>query len=62
MILQKWENNGTEEIGLITPTPGAHPVSEPLQTQLTKAYIGTIRERYLFDMRVFGRLSRIFYT
>ena len=22
MILQKWENNGTEEIGLVTPTPG----------------------------------------
>ena len=21
MILQKWENNGTEEIGLVTPTP-----------------------------------------
>ena len=22
MILQKWENNGTEEIGLVTPTLG----------------------------------------
>ena len=23
MILKKSENNGTEEIGLVTPTPGA---------------------------------------
>ena len=21
IIMQKWENNGTEEIGLVTPTP-----------------------------------------
>ena len=30
MILKNSENNGTEEIGLVTPTPGGGTVTEPI--------------------------------
>ena len=40
-MMKNWENNGTEEIGLVTPTPGnglvpsgKKPLSEPVLTQI----------------------------
>ena len=35
MILQKWENKGKDEIGLVTPTPGDLPTELLLCSQVT---------------------------
>ena len=33
------ENNGTEKIGLVTPTPGDKPLPEPMMTKYTDTYM-----------------------
>ena len=53
MTLKKSENNGTEEIGLVTPTPGQHvPGKErpPSVIRLTDLY---------FQAQVIARISKI---
>ena len=39
MTLKNSENNGTEEIGLVTPTPGGKLSAEPMVVWFTNAYM-----------------------
>ena len=43
-MMKSWENNGTEEIGLVTPTPGSANTTfvDALATNRTKPSVETL--------------------
>ena len=43
-MLKNWENNGTEEIGLVTPTPGSQMTDAPVVNVTNTVILSLLNE------------------